>query len=190
MEAKRESGLRLWHYGCVASTVGALVAVTALLAGAPAAQGVATHAVKAQHHSLKLDAPTSVALVGSNLFVANGDNKSVTEVKASDGTYVTTISGKHFGFDAPTAITGVGSDLFVANSGNDSVTEFSAAGHKHIRTIKGTSYGFSDPIALASSGQDSERPRVRPTASPSRRAWRWPLATFSWPTVRPTPSPC
>jgi hypothetical protein len=155
MEAKGKSGLRLWHYGFVASTVGALVAVTALVAGAPAtAQGVASHSVKARHHSYDFDAPTSVALVGSNLFVANGNNKSVTEVKASDGSYVTTISGKHFGFDAPTAITAVGGDLFVANSANDSVTEFKAAGHKHIRTIEGRSYGFSHPIALASSGQD------------------------------------
>jgi hypothetical protein len=154
MRAKGTSGLRLWHYGSVATAVGALVAVTALVAGAPAtAQGV-THTVAAGPHSYDFDGPTSVALVGSDLFVANGNNKSVTEVKASDGSYVTTISGKHFGFDTPTAIAAVGSDLFVANYANNSVTEFGASSHKHIRTIKGTSYGFSDPIALSPYGHD------------------------------------
>ena len=41
-----------------------------------------------------------------------GANNSVTEVKASNGKYVSTISGATFGFDSPAAIVSVGGDLF------------------------------------------------------------------------------
>jgi len=127
----------------------------AVIAGGPAAAwGVSTNSHKVRIHTYDFDAPTSVALVGADLFVTNGANNSVTEIKASDGSYVATISGKRFGFDSPVAIVAVGNDLFVANRANNSVTEFRASGRRHIRTIRGASYGFGDPIALASSGQD------------------------------------
>ena len=146
--------LRPWHYGFAVSLVGALVATTAVMAGGSASARGVSPSSQSRSQTYDFDAPTSAAVVGADLFVANGANNSVTEVTASDGSYVATISGAHFGFDAPTAIAAVGHDLFVANGAGDSVTEFRAAGHKHVRTINGASYGFSDPIALAPSGHD------------------------------------
>jgi hypothetical protein len=106
------------------------------------------------HHPYRFDAPDSAAVVGTDLFVTNGANDSVTEIKASDGAYVATISGSRYGFDAPSAVTAVGHDLFVANSSGNSVTEFKAGSRGHVRTISGADYGFADPVALASSGGD------------------------------------
>ncbi len=147
--------LRPWRHLFALALVGTLAAATVMTAVGPAAaRSSSANSHKLRTHTYNLDAPTSVALDGADLFVTNGGNNSVTEVKASDGSFVATLSAKRFGFDTPTAIVAVGNDLFVANSANNSVTEFGASSHKHIRTIRGTSYSFADPIALASSGQD------------------------------------
>jgi hypothetical protein len=151
--------IRRWRRGLVVSLICLLVAVTGVMAGGLAgglasAKGLASHFHKVGVHTYDFDAPNSVALVGDDLFVTNVENNSVTEVTASDGSYVATISGTRYGFDTPAAIVAVGNDLFVANSAGNSVTEFRAAGHKHIRTIHGPTYDFDDPIALAPSGQD------------------------------------
>jgi hypothetical protein len=129
--------------GLLVTTSGAMVG------GVASARGLHANSHTPPVHTYDFDAPTSAALVGTDLFVTNSGNNSVTEINASDGSYVATISGKRFGFDAPAAIVAVGHDLFVANSANNSVTEFKAPGHKHVRTIRGAGYGFSDPIALA-----------------------------------------
>jgi hypothetical protein len=152
MKATGSSSLRPWLFGFAISLVGTLVAVTALTAGGSAeARGLSNTSRTA--HTYAFNAPTSAAVVGSELFVANGGNNSVTEVNASDGSYTATISGKRFGFDTPSAIVAIGRDLFVANSAGNSVTEFKASGRKHVRVIQGTGYDFVDPIALAASGQ-------------------------------------
>src|SRR5579863_220552 len=149
----KATGRSLRRHAVTVSLAGALVAMSAVMAAGPAAaRGVSTHSHRV--HTYAFDAPTSAAVVGADLFVTNGANNSVTEVKSSDGSYVATISGRRFGFDVPVAIAAAGNDLFVANSANDSVTEFRASGHKHLRTIRGSSFGFADPLALAVSGQD------------------------------------
>jgi hypothetical protein len=141
--------------GLVVSLICILVAATGVMAGGLAtAKGLASRVHNVGVHTYDFDAPDSVALVGGDLFVTNGANNSVTEVSATDGSYVATISGKRYGFDTPAAIAAVGNDLFVANSAGNSITEFKSSGHKHIRTIHGASYGFSDPIALAPSAPD------------------------------------
>ena len=89
-----------------------------------------------------LDAPTSAAVVGSDLFVANGLGDSVTEVNASSGTHLATISGASFGFDRPTAMLAVGHDLFVTNGADGVVTELDAGTRSPVRRIS----GFSDPL--------------------------------------------
>jgi hypothetical protein len=151
----RETSVRRRHGGLAVSVVGALLSVVLLGGAGPAsALGRSSHSHKVHDH-LDLDGPTSAAVAGSHLFVANGANNSVSEVKASNGSYVATISGTGFGFDSPAAIVSVGGDLFVANSAGNSVSEFSAAArHTDIRTISGPDYGFDDPLALASSGPD------------------------------------
>jgi len=147
--------LRRSRLDAAASLVGTLAVVIALVAaGSPAAWGASTRSHGLPPRSYNFAAPTSAAVAGADLFVANGANNSVTEMKASDGSYVVTIAARRYGFDAPAAIVAVGNDLFVANSAGNSVTEFRATGRRHVRTIRGAAYGFADPIALASSGQD------------------------------------
>jgi hypothetical protein len=96
-----------------------------------------------------LDSPTSAAVVGTDLFVANGAGNSVTEVNASTGGHVATVRGAAFGFDQPQAIVAAGGDLFVANGAGDSVTEVDATSRSLVRTISGAQFEFSDPFAMA-----------------------------------------
>ncbi len=99
MKARGRS-IRNSHRRFAVTIVGILAVVTALMSGGPAgARGLSLNSNKL--HSYDFDAPTSAAVVGANLFVTNGANNSVTEVKSSDGSFVATISGKRFGFDAP-----------------------------------------------------------------------------------------
>jgi len=93
-----------------------------------------------------LDQPTSAAALGSDLFVANGSGNSVTEVNASSGAHVATISGASYEFGGPSAIIAVGHDLFVANSTDGTVTEVEASTRSLVRTIR----GLSDPVAITS----------------------------------------
>ena len=99
-------------------------------------------------------APSGVALVGNDLFVANSAGNSVSELNQSTGALVATISATKFGFKRPTAIVAVGNDLFVANGAGNSVSELTASTRRHVRTVKGSRYGFNDPVALAASGAD------------------------------------
>jgi hypothetical protein len=141
--------LRHPHHGFFASSVVALSVGIGLMVAGPAA----AHSYQSLP-SYDFDAPNSAAVSGADLFVTNRANNSVTEVNASNGSYVATISGEGFGFDAPSAIAAIGSNLFVANRANNSVSEFGALRHRLIRTIQGARYGFAHPIALALSGRD------------------------------------
>jgi hypothetical protein len=145
------SSFRPSRHGVAYSLIGLLLAVTTIVGIAPTSFGFVP---SSRHHAVHFDAPDSAAVVGAHLFVTNGGSNSVTEVNASNGAYVATISGARFDFDAPAAIVAVGTELFVANSAGNSVTEFRASSHKHILTIGGLSDGLSDPIALATSAGD------------------------------------
>jgi hypothetical protein len=140
-----------WRHGLVLALVGLFVSVAAVVGAEPT---TFASAPSSGHRAVHFDAPDSAAVVGRHLFVANSAGNSVTEVNASTGAFVASISGARFGFDAPAAIVAMGTDLFVANSAGNSVTEFRASSHKHILTISGLSDGLSDPIALAASAGD------------------------------------
>jgi YVTN family beta-propeller protein len=96
-----------------------------------------------------LDSPTSAAVVDADLFVANGAGNSLTEVNASTGAHIATVSGAAFGFARPQAIVAVGGDLFVANGTGNSVSEVEAKNRSLVRQIAGAAFEFSDPVALA-----------------------------------------
>jgi hypothetical protein len=70
-----------------------------------------------------VDEPVALAVSGSDLFVANADGNSVTELNASTGARVRVISAAAYGFNGPDALAVSGSDLFVANADGNSVTE-------------------------------------------------------------------
>jgi outer membrane lipoprotein-sorting protein len=83
---------------------------------------------------------TGIAFDGTHLWITNAFGNSVTEVNASDGSWVRTLSGGSYGFSAPMGIAFDGTNLWVANQGgvnsnNGSVTEFSAATGAFIRNV-------------------------------------------------------
>jgi hypothetical protein len=64
-----------------------------------------------------------MVLSGTDLFVANEADQSVTELNASTGALVRVLSAPKYEFDGPVALALRGDDLFVANIGSDSLTE-------------------------------------------------------------------
>lgn len=98
------------------------------------------------HH---LDEPDAIAAYGSHLFVANRASNSVSELRASGGSFVALISGGRFRINKPSALLVVGKYLFVANEGNDTVTVISAVTGKLVRVISGSRYHLAGPSGLA-----------------------------------------
>ena len=81
-----------------------------------------------------------------------GYGDSVTELNASDGSWVQTLSGGSYGFNAPYAIAVDGAHVWVANSSGDSVTELNASNGSWVQTLSGGNYGFNNPLAIAVDG--------------------------------------
>jgi hypothetical protein len=107
--------------------------------------------------------PAAIAAGGGHIWVANdpqvGDGQtpkpgdgSVTELDASDGSWVRTLSGRRYSFDfsGPMAVTGA--DVWVVNGLGDSVTELNATTGSLIRTVSGGRPDFSNPSAIAAAG--------------------------------------
>jgi hypothetical protein len=99
--------------------------------------------------------PSSVAVAGSRVWVANGD--SVTELNAGNGSLVRTLSNAGYGFNGIQAIAADGTHVWAANygggvGGSGSVTELNAGNGSLVRTLSDTSYGFVNPQAIATDG--------------------------------------
>jgi len=96
--------------------------------------------------------PNAIAVAGDDLFVANLNGKSVTELNASTGALVRVVSDQ---FGGPYAMAVAGADLFVANhNGTGSVIEFNASRGTPVRVVYGPVYRFNDPDAMAVAGDD------------------------------------
>ena len=99
-----------------------------------------------------------MAVDGTDLFVANKTDRSVTELDASDGTVRTVLSGSHYKFVQPSALAVAGPDLFVASAGTGggrgSVTEVDIATGDLVTVLSGSGYKFDGPGQMALSGQD------------------------------------
>jgi DNA-binding beta-propeller fold protein YncE len=65
-------------------------------------------------------APNALAFDGANIWVANRLNRSVTKLRASDGSVLGTFT---VGGNSPRALAFDGANIWVANSGNGSVTK-------------------------------------------------------------------
>ena len=78
----------------------------------------------------------------------------MTEINASDGSWVSTISGGSYGFDVPTGVTVDGSDVWVANYHGNSLTEVTTGSGAWVRTLSGGSYAFNGPSNIAVAGTD------------------------------------
>src|SRR5579871_2865762 len=75
--------------------------------------------------SRALSQPVALAAYNGALFVVNHQPRPVTELNASAGTWLRTISAAEGRFSSPVAIAGLGYNLFVAN-GTGSVSEVDA----------------------------------------------------------------
>ena len=75
----------------------------------------------------RFDWPVAFAMSGVDLFVANYNGASVTEVNASTGALMKVISGLKYHFDEPGALALTGTDLFVGNYGSAKITEVDAS---------------------------------------------------------------
>ena len=98
-----------------------------------------------------MSSATAIAVNGPDVWVANETDRwggSVTELDASDGRRVRTLSAPHDGIHSPTAIAADGAHVWVAN-GSGSVTELNADDGSWVRTLSGRRYGFRGPSAIA-----------------------------------------
>jgi hypothetical protein len=114
------------------------------------------------------DMPYAIAVGGAHVWVVNepgyasdpGNRRgSVTELNASDGSWIRTISGPGYGLTEPSAIAVDGAHLWVVNSApaadagtGGSVTELNASNGSWVRTVSGGRYGFDVPCAIAADG--------------------------------------
>jgi hypothetical protein len=107
--------------------------------------------------SYRFNRPTAITGSGANLFIANAGN-SVSEIRASNGAAVRTVSGATFHFADPVAIGAAGNTILVLNAGQangpGSITEINAATGKLRRVVAGASFAFRKPAALAVAGAD------------------------------------
>jgi len=79
------------------------------------------HETRLSGSSYQFDGPEAIAYDGSHLWITNASGNSVTEINATDGSWVNTLSGGNYGFDVPVGITYDG-HLWIANEGGNSVT--------------------------------------------------------------------
>ncbi len=98
--------------------------------------------------------PRDIAVDGADIWVINYGGASVTELNASDGSWIRTLSGGNYGFSVPDAITADGASVWVTNAEGNSVTELSASDGSWIRTLTGGNYAFNHPNGIAADGTD------------------------------------
>jgi DNA-binding beta-propeller fold protein YncE len=73
--------------------------------------------------SYAFNVPYGEAFDGSHIWVTNYLGSSVTELNASDGSWIRTLSGGSYGFNAPFGMAFDGSHMWVTNYYGNSVTE-------------------------------------------------------------------
>jgi DNA-binding beta-propeller fold protein YncE len=124
-----------------------IVAATAALAGVA---GPASAAPRSD-----FSGPCCVASDGTNVWVVNTLNNSVTELSAATGSVEQVLSGAQYEFRRPQAITIDAGDVWVA-SAHDWVTELSEATGAIVRVFGGDNnpYHFLDPVSLTGDGTD------------------------------------
>ena len=83
------------------------------------------------------------------MWVANQGGNSVTEINASDGSFVQTLSGGSYGFGDPLDLAFDGTHLWVSNWTGDSVTELNASNGSWIQTISEAATGGPPGIVRA-----------------------------------------
>ena len=112
--------------------------------------------------------PAAIAVGGSHVWVLNDPYRgglSVTEMNASDGSFVQTLSGSQYDFGSYVSLFGyraagiaaAGNRVWVADpdggsSGHGAVTEINAQTGGLVRVLSGTPYDFYTPDAITAAG--------------------------------------
>ena len=149
---------QMWVVGAVAAVAAGVIGV--IVALSPGHRPSAPHHGLSSHHGTArtvsvysggygFAGPYAVAVVGSHVWVANYAGASVTELNASNGTWVATLSGGRYRFNLPAAIAASGAHIWVANAGGKSVTELNASTGTWVATLSGGRYRFNDPQRVA-----------------------------------------
>jgi hypothetical protein len=81
------------------------------------------------------DGPAGIAVIGSRVWVANGDGNSVVELDANTGLLVRIIKSQVDRFNSPWTIAASGSRVWVFNTGNNTITELNASNGSLVRII-------------------------------------------------------
>lgn len=150
-------------WAVAASALALVLAAVAGLAFRGLQGGLPARVITAGHD---LNGATATAVTGNTVWVVNSTGSgagSVTELNASDGRRIRTLSGPHYGFRYPTAIAAGGARVWVANdpetgngqsprSGDGSVTELNAADGSLVRILSGPRYAFDFPSAISVAG--------------------------------------
>jgi serine/threonine protein kinase/cold shock CspA family protein len=100
----------------------------------------------------KFDQPEAIAADSTHVWVANNSDNSVTELNASNGTWIQTLSGSKYQFNDPTGIADDGTHVWIGNANGYSVTELNASNGAWIQTLSGSKYQFNYPKAIAAEG--------------------------------------
>ena len=181
---------RIWAAAALAALLAAAGATVLVLQARPGRIPVRVLPV-----GQDMDSATAIAVDGPDVWVANETDHgsgSVTELNASDGRQVRTLSTPGDGIHSPTAIAADGAHIWVAN-GSGSVTELDASDGSWIQTLSdgtwiqsllrgcipgvlaGGSYHFSNPGLIAAVGtriwvfgSDGVRVLTDPAARPRR----------------------
>lgn len=162
---------RRWRRLLFAS-IAVAVAVAALLAVCAREETVRADAfrpvmttVPASHG---LGGAAAVAVAGSHVWVASAASDgrgSVTELNASNGRWLRTISGDGYGLRYPSGIAADGRDIWITNEpqigdgktpkpGDGTVTELDSSTGRLVRILTGQGYKFDFPGPIAAVGSD------------------------------------
>ena len=96
--------------------------------------------------------PDSLAFDGAHIWVVNNEGLSVTEINATDGSFVRNLSGGSYNFNAPQSIVFDGQHVWISDLGSTSVTEINASDGSFVRNLSGGSYNFNQPFDMAFDG--------------------------------------
>jgi hypothetical protein len=99
-----------------------------------------------------LVSPTAVSSDGTDVWVANLNGNSVTELDASTGALVKVIDATKDKFDGPSAISSDRTHVWVANEYSNSVTELNASTGARVKVIDAAKFGIFGPDGVDSDG--------------------------------------
>jgi DNA-binding beta-propeller fold protein YncE len=102
--------------------------------------------------SYDFDHPDAVSSNGTDVFIADPGNNTVTEVAVSTGDLVRVLSGSSYAFNDPVAISATGAYVWVANEKTNTVTQIDAATGAAVKVISAKAGHFDDPDSISSDG--------------------------------------